>query len=109
MDLLQARYAEAAPEPLAEENKTSTELTELRDGMAKNKKRIKSVMNMLEAQNKLLRNLALSINPNFQLPDDIERASWTADGTDDIDGRLSEELTDGKNVALATEENVSCT
>ena len=53
----------------------------------KNKKRIKSVVNMLEAQNKLLRSLALSINPNFQLPEDIERASWTADDTDDIYGR----------------------
>jgi len=112
MDWLQARYAEAAPEPLAEENKT-TELTELREGMMKNKKRIKSVVNMLEAQNKLLRSLALSINPNFELPEDIERASRTADGTDDIDGsyqsfletgeKLSEEPTDGTNVALATE------
>jgi len=111
MEWLQARYAEAAPEPLAEDNKP-TELTELREGMIKNKKRIKSVVNMLEAQNKLLRSLALSINPNFQLPEDIERASWTADSTDDTDGRhqssfetveeLSEEPTDGTNVALAT-------
>jgi len=86
IEWLQARYAETAPEPLAENNK-STELTELREGMMKNKKRIKSVVNMLEAQNKLLRSLALSINPNFQLPEDIERASWTADDTDDIYGR----------------------
>ena len=86
MEWLQARYAEAAPEPLTEDTK-QTELTELREGMMKNKKRIKSVVNMLEAQNKLLRSLALSINPNFQLPEDIERASWTADGTEDTTGR----------------------
>ena len=110
---LQARYAEAAPEP-AEENQ-STELTELREGMMKNKKRIKSVAIMLEAQNKLLRSLALSINPDFQLPEDIERASWIADGTDDVDGRHkssletveeeNEEPTDGTNVPLAKEES----
>ena len=86
MEWLQARYAEAAPEALTEDTK-QTELTELREGMMKNKKRIKSVANMLEAQNKLLRGLALSINPNFQLPEDFERASWSAGGTEDIDGR----------------------
>ena len=83
MDWLQARYAEASPEPLAEDPKP-TELTELREEMMKNKRRIKSVVNMLEAQNKLLRSLALSINPSFQLPEDIERASWSADDTEDI-------------------------
>ena len=81
----------------------------------KNKKRIKSVAIMLEAQNKLLRSLALSINPDFQLPEDIERASWIADGTDDVDGRHkssletvqeeNEEPTDGTNVPLAKEES----
>ena len=86
MEWLRGRYAEAAPEPLAEDTKP-TELTELREGMMKNKKRIKSVVNMLEAQNKLLRSLALSINPNFQLPEDIERASWSADATEDIVAR----------------------
>ena len=86
MEWLQARYAEAAPEPLTEDSKP-TELTELREGMMKNKKRIKSVVNMLEAQNKLLRRLALSINPNFQLPEDIDRASWSADDTGDINAR----------------------
>ena len=80
----------------------------------KNKKRIKSVVNMLEAQNKLLRSLALTINPDFQLPEDIERASWTTDGIDDIHGRhqsfleaveeLSEEPTGDTSVALAADE-----
>ena len=114
MEWLQARYPEAAPEPLAEDTKP-TELIELREGMMKNKKRIKSVVNMLEAQNKLLRCLALSINPNFQLPEDIDRASWSADCTKDTDARhqpspetvqeQGEEPTDGTNVALVTEEN----
>ena len=53
MDWLQARYDEAAPEPLVEDTK-QTELTELREGMMKNKKRIKSVVNMLEAQKTLI-------------------------------------------------------
>ena len=83
----------------------------------KNKKRIKSVVIMLEAQNKLLRSLALSINPNFQLPEGIERASWSADETDDMDGRnksslatieeQSEVPSDSTKVTLAKEENVS--
>jgi len=116
IEWLQARYAEATPEPLAEDNKPS-ELTELREGMMKNKKRIKSVVIMLEAQNKLLRSLALSINPNFQLPEGIERASWSADETDDMDGRnksslatieeQSEVPSDSTKVTLAKEENVS--
>lgn len=83
---LQARYAEAAPEPLTEDSKPS-EFTELRKEMMKNKKRIKSVVNMLEAQNKLLKSLALSINPNFRLPEDIERANWSADDTEDGEAR----------------------
>ena len=118
MEWLQARYAEGPPEPLAEECK-STEFIELREELIKNKKRNKAVVTMLEAQNKLLRSMALSINPRFQLPEDIERASWTADGTDDIDGKhktsletieeRSEEPTDGTNVTLAKEESDSDT
>ena len=114
MEWLQARYTEAAPEPLAEDTKPP-ELIELREGMMKNKKRIKSVVNMLETQNKLLRSLALSINPNFQLPEDIDRARWSADCRNDVDARhqpsletveeQSEEPTAGTNVALVTEGN----
>ena len=105
---LQARYAEAAPEPLAADNKP-TELTELREVMMKNKKRIKSVVNMLEAQNEFLRCLALSINPNFQLPEHFERASWIVDGTEDIHGRnqlsleVVEELTEEPTNENATD------
>ena len=91
MEWLQARYAEGPPEPLAEESR-SAEFIDLREEMMKNKKRSKAVMTMLEAQNKLLRSLALSINPNFQLPEDIERASWIVEGTEDIHGRNQSSL-----------------
>ena len=117
MEWIQARYPEAVPEPLAEDTK-QTELIEFREGMMKkNKKRFKSVVEMLEAQNKLLRNLALSINPNFQLPEDIERVTWSAECTEGIEVRNqhqpslktveehSEEPTDDTNVALVTEGN----
>ena len=114
MEWLQARYPEAAPEPLTEDTKP-TELIELREGMMKNRKRFKSAVSMLKAQNKLLRNLALSINPNFQLPEDIERATWSADCTEGMEARHqtslktvkehSQEPTDCTNVALATEGN----
>ena len=91
MEWLQARYAEGPPEPLAEECK-STEFIELREEIMKNKKRNKAVVTMLEAQNKLLRSLALSINPDFQLPEGIERVSLTADGTEDVHRRRQSSL-----------------
>ena len=82
--------------------------------MTKNKKRIKSVVNMLEAQNKLLTSLALAIDPNFQLPEGIERTRWSADFKDEKDGRNKsslatieeqrEEPTDSTNVFVAKEE-----
>ena len=114
MEWLQARYAAATQEPVFEENKP-TDLTELRVEMMKNKKRIKSIVTMLEAQNKLLRSLALSVNPNFELPEDTEEAIWRKDGTDNKDGRyhssletvkeLSEEPTDDDTgVDLAAED-----
>ena len=108
MEWLQARYAEGPPEPLAEESR-SAEFIELREEMMKNKKRSKAVMTMLEAQNKLLRSLALSINPNFQLPEHFERASWIVDGTEDIHGRnqlsleVVEELTEEPTNENATD------
>ena len=85
---LQARYAEAAPEPLAADNKP-TELTELREGMMKNKKRIKSVVNMLEAQNEFLRCLALSINPARRYRESQPVCRYD---TDDIDRRSKSSL-----------------
>ena len=82
--------------------------------MTKNKKRIKSVVNMLEAQNKLLKSLALAIDPTFQLPEGIERVSWSSHGTDEKDGRkksplaiIQEHREEPKDiVTLAKEEKV---
>ena len=84
--------------------------------MTKSKKRIKSIVNMLEAQNKLLTSLALAIDPNFQLPEGIKRTRWSADFKDEKDGRSKwslatieeqrEEPTDSTNVTLAKEEIV---
>ena len=67
---LHARFAEAAPEPV-EEGQTS-EFAELKEEMLKNKKRIKSMMAMLEAQSKLLKNLAVAVDPKFKLPQDVD-------------------------------------
>ena len=50
---LELKFAEIMPDQ-AEESQPS-ELADLKAEMAKNKKRIKSMMAMLEAQNKLLR------------------------------------------------------
>lgn len=91
MEWLQARYAAATQEPVFEENKP-TDLAELRVGMMKNKKRIKSIVIMLEAQNKLLKSLALSVNPNLELPEDPEEGSWRKNDTDDKDGRYQSSL-----------------
>ena len=67
---LHASFAEAAPEPV-EEGQTS-EFAELKEEMLKNKKRIKSMMAMLEAQNKLLKSLAVTVDPKFKLPQDVD-------------------------------------
>ncbi|KAL9969326.1 hypothetical protein ACROYT_G021526 [Oculina patagonica] len=106
LEWLQARYAAASAEPVFEEEKT-TELAELQEGMMKNKKRIKSIVTMLEAQNELLRRLAFTIDPGFELPEGTEGASWKTRGGDATDGRnqsslgtieeFSEETTDEKS------------
>ena len=67
---MHARFAEAAPEPV-EEGQTS-EFAELKEEMLKNKKRIKSMMAMLEAQNKLLKNLAAVVDPKFKVREDVD-------------------------------------
>ena len=82
--------------------------------MIKNKKRIKSIAAMLEAQNKLLRSLALTIDPSLELQEGTEEASWKTDGGDSRNGRnqssletikeLKEEPTDGTGVDSATED-----
>ena len=55
----------------------------------KNKKRIKSVVNMLEAQNEFLRCLALSINPARRYRESQLVSRYD---TDDIDGRSKSSL-----------------
>ena len=77
---VKASFAEVSPEPI-EEGEPS-ELAELRNEMIKNKKRIKSMMAMLEAQNKLLRNLAETIDPTAVLPEVPDDEF----GADDVDG-----------------------
>lgn len=77
---MKASFAEVSPEPI-EEGEPS-ELAELRNEMTKNKKRIKSMMAMLEAQNKLLRSLAVTIDPTVVLPEVPEDEL----GADDVDG-----------------------
>ena len=76
MDWLHARFAEAAPEPV-EEGQTS-EFAELKAEMLKHKKRIKSMMAMLEAQNKLLKNLAAVVDPKFKVREDVDGVSGAA-------------------------------
>ena len=88
MEWLQTRFAEASPEPFTEDTKT-TELANLQKETMKNKKRIKSMMAMLEAQNRLLTRLALTIDPSFELPEDTEETRRTdeTDAKDDTDGK----------------------
>ena len=76
MDWLHARFAEAAPEPV-EEGQTS-EFSEIKEEMLKHKKRIKSMMAMLEAQNKLLKNLAAVVDPKFKVREDVDGVSGAA-------------------------------
>ena len=40
--------------------------------MLKNKEKIKSMIAMLEAQNKLLKNLAVAVDPKFKLSQDAD-------------------------------------
>jgi len=52
-------------------------------------------MAMMEAQNKLLRSLALRIDPTFELPEVAEEHSWKTDGADETDGRNRSTAVDG--------------
>jgi len=112
MEWLQERFSEAIPEPIADESKPS-ELAKLEEEVMKNRKKMKSMMAMMDAQNKLLRSLALRIDPGFELPEGTEEASWRTDGTDGVssrdrtavDGeREGEAPTDQTSVDLTREE-----
>ena len=97
MEWLQARFADVSPEPT--KDSPPSELADVKAEVMKNKKKIKSMMATLESQNKLLRTLAITIDPKFQLQDDPE-GNREADSTDsEIRASLeteleSEELTD---------------
>ena len=111
MDWLQARFSEAVPAPVADEGKP-TEIAKLEEEMMKNKKRMKTMMAMMEAQSKLLRKLALRIDPSFELPNGTEE-TWMTDGTDGRNltpldtGKESEVPTDDTSVDLAREDKAS--
>ena len=77
---LQATFSEVAPDPV--EDDQPSELAEVKAEMMKNKKRIKSMMATLDAQNKLLMNLAATINRKFELPEEAEvkREEGVVDG-----------------------------
>jgi len=92
---LQARFSEAIPEPVADESKP-TELAKLEEEVMKNRKKMKSMMAMMEAQNKLLRGLALRIDPSFELPEGTEEASSRTDGADGANDRYRTAVDGGK-------------
>ena len=109
LEWLYARFSEVSPEAVDEERK-SNELAKLEEEMMKNKKRIKSMMEMLEAQNKLLRSLAQRIDPSFEKG---KEKTWVEDHKDGVDGhsreggKESEEPTDDTSVEFAREEKAS--
>lgn len=67
MGWLQERFAEISPEPVHKSQ--PLEISELKDAMTKNKKKIKSMMTLLEAQHRLLRALVATIDPKFEFQD----------------------------------------
>lgn len=103
LEWLQARFSEAIPKPVADESKP-TELAKLQEEVMKNRKKMKSMMAMMEAQNKLLRSLALRINPGFELPEGNEEANWRTGGTDGTDGRNRTAVDGGKESEVPTDE-----
>lgn len=103
IEWLQARFSEAIPEPVADESKPN-ELAKLEEEVMKNRKKMKSMMAMLEAQNKLLRSLALRIDPSFELPEGTDEASWRTDDVDGTDGRNRTAVDGGKEDEVPTDE-----
>lgn len=99
---LQATFSEVAPDPV--EDDQPSELAEVKAEMMKNKKRIKSMMATLDAQNKLLMNLAATINRKFELPEEAEvkREEDVVDGAKrtglKADKKSEEEPMDGEIV-----------
>ncbi|PFX28694.1 Transient receptor potential cation channel subfamily A member 1 [Stylophora pistillata] len=118
IDWLYAWFDEATPEPVADEDSKTNELAVLQEEMTKNKKRIKTMMEMLEAQNNLLRSLAHRIDPSFELLGGNEetRGRGRMHGVDGPDGKHrapheggteSEVPTDDTSVEFTREEKAA--
>ena len=103
MEWLQERFSEAVPEPVADESQP-TELAKLQEEVMKNRKKMKSMMAMMEAQNQLLRSVALRIDPSFELPEGTEEHSWKTDGADGTDGRNLTAVDGGKEGEVPTDK-----
>lgn len=113
IDWLYAWIDEATPEPVDEDSKPN-ELAVLHEEMTKNKKRIKTMMEMLEAQNNLLRSLAHRIDPSIELPQGNEEArkGRRMDVVDGPDGKHgpgteSEVPTDDTSAEFTREDKAS--
>ena len=104
IEWLQERFSETSPAPV--QDSEPSELNELKAEMTKNTKRIKSMMTMLEAQSKLLRTLAKTIDPKFELLNDAGDISRV----DNTDGVLEKSLEAGKGFgsfgSAITEPNI---
>lgn len=86
MGWLQERFAEISPATVHESQ--PLEIIELKDAMTKNKKKIKSMMTLLEAQNRLLRTLVVTLDPKFEFQD----GAVGTEGSENADGVLREPL-----------------
>ena len=86
MGWLQERFAEISPEPVHKSQ--PLEIGELKDAMTKNKKKIKSMMTLLEAQNRLLRALVATIDPKFEFQD----GGVATEGSENANGSSREVL-----------------
>lgn len=103
LEWLQARFAEISP--VAVEDGESSEQSELKIEMMKNKKRIKSIMEMLESQNKLLRRLAVKIDPKFQFSDGAEGDL----GVSSVDGDPQESRAPGETIGERPTDSIGGT
>ena len=94
--------------PTNEEDSNSSEFTEVRKQLDKTKKRIKTLVNIIDAQNTLLRRLARKIDPDNCSLYDIRPTTvevQTAMAADFLDGRLPEE--NGKTISDKKRETTS--
>ena len=95
--------------PTNEEDSNSSEFTEIRKQLDKTKKRVKTLVNVIDAQNTLLRRLATKIDPDDCSLYDIRPTTvevQTAVAPDYLDGRLPEE--NGKAISVKKRETTSC-